>query len=721
MAPQAFARLRVLVTNATQEHTPQPEKEIKDERHDAPWLIGEAVAFDESGEPIILRQVDPESGRARHVVRNADGSLHTFGDRTIESLMCSEDTKARRWLAQLSSRDVRGLVHTLGHRLLQSSQLYQQQHVQLVNCADSADYHFFGLCPDCSEHDLDLAYRKMAKQLHPDKNGGTEYAKRRFQNMKDHGMAGVQRFTGREDPEGAEDNGRIEFDPADRSSLDQTVWKMLHQLRTLKEGLQAGTPKDARVNGKASPLLQGSQVSIRCLRLSAVPARYSAMTRMQRRCVAFVLGVQDEVLRHAKLGLEILAAACRKSPMFKEEDVHVHSVQPGSAKRSKVKVLRDLEDKVAEVFDSLEDDAIVLAFYIGHGSLTLEGYTNVHDLHFQLEPRLLSQAVTTSHRRLTIVTLPFCCRRKVSDPPSWPDIQPLLQEFGQNQMGEFFPFQMCADGYEILDCLVAEVAMARLLCRPPANLQSLFRKFRDDVRTYTWKHIEPQSAFFNHAEIIWLHENPTSPPRQILPESAVDAGARAVLLARHFHELSMERIHKLHELDDVDQVLVRIDQVLGGIDLVLCTLEPLFRLRGASWLTNLEVQLAAVQTGSLQEACGVLWAVAEQPDITGEEVDATQSWTNISPECMDELYMSIRTWKDFPETLDAIPVLMGLMNFLTMDDGDRDEAQRRVLIDSTNWLASQIGLEFNLPHRRALDCRHLAHAYFHEPVKPVTA
>ena len=134
---------------------------------------------------------------------------------------------------------------------------------------------------------------------------------------------------------------------------------------------------------------------------------------------------------------------------------------------------------------------------------------------------------------------------------------------------------MCADGYEILDCLVAEVAMARLLCRPPANLQSLFRKFRDDVRTYTWKHIEPQSAFFNHAEIIWLHENPTSPPRQILPESAVDAGARAVLLARHFHELSMERIHKLHELDDVDQVLVRIDQVLGGIDLVLCTLEPL--------------------------------------------------------------------------------------------------------------------------------------------------
>jgi len=226
---------------------PQPEKEFKE----APWLIGEAVAFDESGEPIILRQVDPESGRARHVVRNADGSLHTFGERTIESLMCSEDAKARRWLAQLSSRDVRGLVHTLGHRLLQSSQLYQQQHVQLVNCADSADYHFFGLCPDCSEHDLDLAYRKMAKQLHPDKNGGTEYAKRRFQNMKERyeslkqrrqqgcqGPSDKEESTDREDPEGAEDNGRIEFDPADRSSLDQTVWKMLHQLRTLKEGLE---------------------------------------------------------------------------------------------------------------------------------------------------------------------------------------------------------------------------------------------------------------------------------------------------------------------------------------------------------------------------------------------------------------------------------------------------------------------------------------------------
>ena len=148
-----------------------------------------------------------------------------------------------------------------------------------------------------------------------------------------------------------------------------------------------------------------------------------------------------------------------------------------------------------------------------------------------------------------------------------------------------------------------------------------------------------------------------------------------------------------------------------------------FCLRSASWLTNLEVQLAAVRAGSLREACDVLWALAVQPDITEEEVHATKLWTRISPECMDVLYMSLRTWKRNikKEKLDAIPVLMGLMDFLEMYDGDRDEESMTVMIRHANELADDINLVFNLPYRRALDCRHLAHAYFHGPVKPVTA
>jgi len=219
----------------------------------APWLIGEAIAFDEDGQPIILKQVDPETGKPRHVVRNADGSLHTFGQRTVDSLLDSEELRARRWVKQLSSRDLRGLVHTLGHRLLQSSQLYQQRHVALLNLSDLSEYAFFGLSPNCSEHDLDVAYRRLAKQMHPDKNGGTDYAKKRFQNMKERYEAlkrrRQERQTGdgereegveneRSEVQGEGDNGRIEFDPADRASLNQTVWKMVHQLRTLQQGLE---------------------------------------------------------------------------------------------------------------------------------------------------------------------------------------------------------------------------------------------------------------------------------------------------------------------------------------------------------------------------------------------------------------------------------------------------------------------------------------------------
>merc|ERR1712151_893902 len=46
------------------------------------------------------------------------------------------------------------------------------------------DYEYFRLSPDSSDKDLNNAYRQFAKQLHPDKNGGTEEAKQRFQLLK---------------------------------------------------------------------------------------------------------------------------------------------------------------------------------------------------------------------------------------------------------------------------------------------------------------------------------------------------------------------------------------------------------------------------------------------------------------------------------------------------------------------------------------------------------
>merc|ERR1719281_1042373 len=50
---------------------------------------------------------------------------------------------------------------------------------------EQLNYHYFGLTADASDKDLDNAYRKLAKQMHPDKNGGTDAAKKRFQQMKE--------------------------------------------------------------------------------------------------------------------------------------------------------------------------------------------------------------------------------------------------------------------------------------------------------------------------------------------------------------------------------------------------------------------------------------------------------------------------------------------------------------------------------------------------------
>merc|ERR1712217_331561 len=56
---------------------------------------------------------------------------------------------------------------------------------ELEHLSDSANYEYFGLSPSATERDLDNAYRQLAKKMHPDKNGGTEEAKMRFQAMKE--------------------------------------------------------------------------------------------------------------------------------------------------------------------------------------------------------------------------------------------------------------------------------------------------------------------------------------------------------------------------------------------------------------------------------------------------------------------------------------------------------------------------------------------------------
>lgn len=254
------------------------------------------MAYNGRGEPTIVRQVDG-AGAARTIVQSEDGSHCVFGRTTVSSLVSSAENDTEQWMNSLSDLQIRGLVHEVGQVLLERSRTYQGEQHKLEKIAEMAHLSYFGLCSGAVEKELDNAYRKMAKRMHPDKNGGTTDAKRRFQEMKEKYEALKKTFRAQDqeniepqecnrkgsgesvgsadtqDTENGEDANEeqprrkeaydedeapadkkkeeskcIEYDPTKRESLDHTAWKMLKQLKVL-EGSLANLVHELKRNG----------------------------------------------------------------------------------------------------------------------------------------------------------------------------------------------------------------------------------------------------------------------------------------------------------------------------------------------------------------------------------------------------------------------------------------------------------------------------------------
>jgi len=218
---------------------------------------GEPVAYDELGRPLIMRVKDPETSQNRTLVRQDTGAYRAFDDGDVDTLLNSVTDDVSKYLDGLSTTELRGLVHEVGQRLLENSQLYHRRLSELEKLGEQANFAFFGLGCDATERDLDNAYRKLAKKMHPDKNGGTEEAKKRFQGMKERYEALKKRLAGdsgdAEEPEKENDEGddaaankeedqekekgdgkSIEYDPGDKDSMVQTVSKMAGQLKNIE-------------------------------------------------------------------------------------------------------------------------------------------------------------------------------------------------------------------------------------------------------------------------------------------------------------------------------------------------------------------------------------------------------------------------------------------------------------------------------------------------------
>ncbi|CAK9042656.1 unnamed protein product, partial [Durusdinium trenchii] len=212
---------------------------------------GEPVALDEYGKPLIVRVTQP-TGERETVVRLPDGQQRTFDADSVKKITSASDLENAKFFDDLSNTELRGLVHEVGQRLLEGSQLYHSRLAELDRLGEVFNLKFFDLDESATARDLDNAYRKLAKKMHPDKNGGTEEAKQRFQAMKERyealkkklseengdqksegGESQSQKEDGKKEDSKNEDGKSIEYDPANKESMVSTVVRMASQLKNI--------------------------------------------------------------------------------------------------------------------------------------------------------------------------------------------------------------------------------------------------------------------------------------------------------------------------------------------------------------------------------------------------------------------------------------------------------------------------------------------------------
>lgn len=164
-------------------------------------------------------QKQRESGKTTFAVfiKANDGSLiRAFdGDCTTFELTC-EAEPLHMWLDGLSQDMLPGLLTLLQHEV-------EDRHKRLADMQAEKDtlrgadyYEYFGLSEASTEKDIDRAYRKASKELHPDKGGDEEEfqeMRRRYEQLKQNRGEGPKKNVV------VEEGDPLSWDPADRASM----------------------------------------------------------------------------------------------------------------------------------------------------------------------------------------------------------------------------------------------------------------------------------------------------------------------------------------------------------------------------------------------------------------------------------------------------------------------------------------------------------------------
>mmetsp|Transcript_54182 Transcript_54182/g.129044 ORF Transcript_54182/g.129044 Transcript_54182/m.129044 type:complete len:986 (-) Transcript_54182:147-3104(-) len=142
------------------------------------------VQYDDEGRPMVERHRNQESQEYFTVVFYDDGSRLLWTYDKIATIAIKAEVDILDVIKEMSFRELRGFVHEASMQVVERSGEYHKKKEKLEEMGEQVDHVFFGLPPDACIKDVEAAYRKLARAMHPDKNRDVPDAKEQFQSMK---------------------------------------------------------------------------------------------------------------------------------------------------------------------------------------------------------------------------------------------------------------------------------------------------------------------------------------------------------------------------------------------------------------------------------------------------------------------------------------------------------------------------------------------------------
>jgi len=214
-----------------------------------------ATVLPKSARPAIKKQ---------SITRDKNGRIKSIDDESISAFF--DEAIMRKWIASLRKCHLKGFDQEIRHRLSSIWTEYSEIKEKHDDYLENADYIFFGLDKDTATlKDLERAFHRLARLMHPDKNGGSEEAKRRFQEMKERYEALKEMIkskggkVSKEEEqkelldEGQEYNSDSESDGTglqeehpepeqepdlDRDAIEARIWKLLDTAKTMQRQMK---------------------------------------------------------------------------------------------------------------------------------------------------------------------------------------------------------------------------------------------------------------------------------------------------------------------------------------------------------------------------------------------------------------------------------------------------------------------------------------------------